>query len=163
MQSSAPQRINRPTPPVAPARSASAPSPVSSEPDDSEPDEEEPAPVVLVDLSAIMNRWDDVVQRVKEQKVSVGTFLSEGTPRSLDDNQLVVMFKRHRDFHANQVRRNKDTVEAVLKDTLKADIRIVCEVDYDNLPQEVVRAQKVEDDERVQMALRIFNGEIIKT
>ena len=109
-----------------------------------------------------MNRWDDVVHKVKEQKVSVGTFLSEGTPQSLDDNQLVVMFKRHRDFHANQVRRNKDAVEAVLKETLKADIRIVCEVDYDDLPQEVVREQKVEDDERVQMALRIFNGEIVK-
>jgi DNA polymerase-3 subunit gamma/tau len=162
VQSSAPRRINRPTPPVAPARAAPDPPPVSSAPDDSEPSDDEPAPAVSVDLPTVLNRWDDVVHKVKEQKVSVGTFLSEGTPQSLDDNQLVVMFKRHRDFHANQVRRNKDAVEAVLKEILKADIRIVCEVDYDDLPQGVVREQKVEDDERVQMALRIFNGEIMK-
>jgi DNA polymerase-3 subunit gamma/tau len=160
VQSPGTRRIARPP--------ASEPNPVADPPtpsiatEDTEPSDDEPAPAVTVDLSTLRSRWDDVVVLVKERKVSVGTFLSEGTPRSLDDNQLVVMFNRHRDFHANQVRRNKDSVEAALKEILKADIRIICEVDYDDLPQEVVREQKVEDDERVQMALRIFNGEIIK-
>ena len=93
--------------------------------------------------------------------MSVGTFLSEGTPRSLDDNQLVVMFKRHRDFHKKQVERNKEFVETALKTVFQADLRVVCDVDYDDLPKEVVKEQKVEEDERVQMALRIFNGEIM--
>jgi DNA polymerase-3 subunit gamma/tau len=163
VQSPAPKRIKRPAAPAAtPVKSPPEDPPTSGATEDSEPSDDEPAPVASVDLSMVCNRWEDVVQRVKDQKVSVGTFLSEGTPQSLDDNQLVVMFKRHRDFHANQVRRNKDAVESCIKEILKVEIRIVCEVDYDDLPQEIVHEQKVEDDERVQMALRIFNGEIMK-
>ena len=44
-----------------------------------------------------------------------------------------------------------------------ADLRIVCEVDYDEIPKEMVQERRVEEDERVQMALKIFNGEIVKT
>lgn len=130
--------------------------------EDSGPPDEEPAPAASVDLATLRNRWEEIVNVVKEQKVSVGTFLSEGVPHSLDDNQVIVMFKRHRDFHANQVRRNKESVEAALKGVLRVDLRVDCQVDYDDLPQEIVQEQKVEDDERVQMALRIFNGEIMK-
>jgi DNA polymerase III subunit gamma/tau len=126
-----------------------------------EASDDEPAPAGSVDLATVGNRWEEVVNIVKEQKVSVGTFLSEGTPRSLDDNQLVVMFKRHRDFHKKQVERNKEFVETALKTVFQADLRVVCDVDYDDLPKEVVKEQKVEEDERVQMALRIFNGEIM--
>ena len=162
VQSPAPRRIPRPTT----AKPANAPTPepppVNRVTEGSGPPDEEPAPAVSVDLATLRNHWEEIVQAVKEQKVSVGTFLSEGAPVSLDDNQVVVMFKRHRDFHANQVRRNKESVEAVFKSVLKADLRIECQVDYDELPQEIVREQKVEDDERVQMALRIFNGEIMK-
>ena len=127
-----------------------------------EPDDDEPAPAVDLDLSTVRNRWEEVVNLVKEQKVSVGTFLSEGSPRSLDDNQLLVMFKRHRDFHKKQVERNKGSVEAVLKAVFGVEVRIVCDVDYDDVPQEIAREQRVEEDEHVQMALRIFNGEIVK-
>jgi DNA polymerase-3 subunit gamma/tau len=162
VQSPAPRRIPRPTTAKPATVPAPEPPPVNRATEDSGPPDEEPAPAASVDLATLRNRWEQIVQAVKEQKVSVGTFLSEGVPHSLDDNQVVVMFKRHRDFHANQVRRNKESVEAVLKSVLKADLRIECQVDYDDLPQEIVREQKVEDDERVQMALRIFNGEIMK-
>ena len=130
--------------------------------EDTDPGDDEPAPAGTVELTTIQNRWDDILSAVKEQKVSLGTFLAEGTPKSLDDNQLLVMFKRHRDFHANQVRRNSDAVEGAFRSLLGADLKIVCEVDYDDLPQDLVKEQKVEDDERVQMAMRIFNGEIMK-
>ena len=130
--------------------------------EDTDPGDDEPAPAGTVELTTIQNRWDDILSAVKEQKVSLGTFLAEGTPKSLDDNQLLVMFKRHRDFHANQVRRNSDAVEGAFRSLLGADLKIVCEVDYDDLPQDLVKEQKVEEDERVQMAMRIFNGEIMK-
>ena len=150
-------------PSATPGRTAPRVEPAAPETkDEPESADDEPAPAVDLDLSTVRNRWEEVVRLVKEEKVSVGTFLSEGTPRSLDDNQLLVMFKRHRDFHANQVRRNKDSVEAVLKTVLGVDVRIVCEVDYDDAAPEVVKEQRVEEDECVQMALRIFNGEIIK-
>ncbi len=127
-----------------------------------EPDDDEPAPAVSVDLSTLLNRWEEVVNLVREQKVSVGTFLSEGVPKSLDDDLVLVMFKRHRDFYANRVRRNKDTVEAALKTVFGVQLRIDCKVDYDDLPEEVVKEQRVEEDEHVQMALRIVNGEVVK-
>ena len=106
-----------------------------------EPADDEPAPAVDLDLSTVRNRWEEVVNLVKEQKVSVGTFLSQGSPRSLDDNQLLVMFKRHRDFHKKQVERNKESVEAVLKGVFGVEVRIVCDVDYDDVPQEIAQEQ----------------------
>ena len=127
-----------------------------------EPDDDEPAPAVSVDLSTLLNRWEEVVNLVREQKVSVGTFLSEGVPKSLDDDLVLVMFKRHRDFYANRVRRNKDTVEAALKTVFGVQLRIDCKVDYDDLPEEVVKEQRVEEDEHVQMALRIVNVEVVE-
>ncbi len=161
VSSPAPRRSTKASavPPRAPQLPASPDPDTPEEPDAAD---DEPVPAAAVDLSTVRNRWEDVVNFVREQKVSVGTFLSEGTPKSLDDNQLLVVFKRHRDFHANQVRRNKDSVESGLKAVFKADLRIICEVDYDDLPPDVAKEQKVEEDERVQMALRIFNGEIIK-
>ena len=140
----------------------SPPPPESARPDPADDREEEHAGTATpVTIEGIQARWNDVIATVREEKVSVASFLGESEPRSLDDNQLLVMFKRTRDFHANQVRRNHEWVEQVLKTMFGLDLRLVCEVDYDEDPEGVKQERRVEEDERVQTALKIFDGEIV--
>lgn len=140
----------------------SPPPPESEGPDSLDTREEEHTGTATpVSIEGIKVRWDELIAAVREEKVSVGTFLGESEPRSLDDNQLLVMFKRTRDFHANQVRRNHESVEQALKTMFGMDLRLVCEVDYDEDPEDVKQERRVEEDERVQTALKIFDGEIV--
>lgn len=114
-------------------------------------------------LETIQEGWDDLVLAVRAQKISVGTFLTEGWPKALQDRQLLVAFKRNREFHANQVKRNRDTVEAAVAELFGIRIRLVCEVDYETGDDAGTAEQhRPEEDARVQTALRIFEGEIVR-
>ena len=114
-------------------------------------------------LAAIHAAWDGLIQAVKARKISVGTFLAEGRPIALDGRQLIVAFKRSGMFHANQVNRNRETVEAAAADIFGAPFRVVCEVEPNAESEaEPEDRDRPEEDARVQLALEIFDGEIIR-
>lgn len=112
------------------------------------------------DLSIVEGRWEQLVQAVKTKKISVGTFLDEGQPQSMDGRRLVVAFQKNREFHANQVRRNRALVEEVAGGVFGGTVTISCEVVYDDNAQ-VAEEKAPETDERVQMVMQVFGGEVI--
>ncbi len=114
-----------------------------------------------VTLKAVQAGWDALVQGVKAQKISVGTFLAAGSPRALKGRQLDVFFDRSSTFHANQVTRNREAVEAAVAKLFGAKLRVVCRLDGDAASQ-AEDEDRAEADERVQMALRIFDGEVLR-
>ncbi|MXX15473.1 MAG: DNA polymerase III subunit gamma/tau, partial [Gemmatimonadetes bacterium] len=65
------------------------------------------------DFSVIKDKWEQLVQAVKNERMSLGTFLAEGRPQSMDGRHLVVAFQKNLEFHANQVRRGRAQVEEV--------------------------------------------------
>lgn len=114
-------------------------------------------------FDVVKERWAKFVQEVKGRKISVGTFISEGYPKSMLDEQLVIGFKKNKEFHANQVRRNRGLVEEVAALIFGGVVRIGCEVDYD-MPSGEDGSEadpRAEDDERVQMVLQVFGGEVV--
>ena len=113
------------------------------------------------DLSIVEGRWEQFVQAVKIKKISVGTFLDEGQPQSMDGRRLVVAFQKNREFHANQVRRNRALVEEVAGGVFGGTVTISCEVVYDNDNAQVAEEKAPETDERVQMVMQVFGGEVI--
>ena len=114
-------------------------------------------------FSVIENRWTQLLQAVKNKKISLGTFLAEGRPQSMDGRRLVVAFQKHREFHANQVRRSRALVEEVARDIFGGTVTISCEVVYDNGEKEqAVEEKGAEEDERVQMVMQVFDGEVIR-
>ncbi|MCZ6634733.1 MAG: DNA polymerase III subunit gamma/tau [bacterium] len=122
-----------------------------------------PEPAGEVTLEAIGAGWERFVQEVKSKKISVGTFLAQGTPKSLDGGQLLVSFQKNLEFHANQVRRHREMVEGVAAEVFGGSLRMLCEVDYDTGGEdEQVAERSAEDDERVQMVLQIFGGEVVR-
>lgn len=113
------------------------------------------------DLSIVEGRWEQLVQAVKTKKISVGTFLDEGQPQSMDGRRLVVAFQKNREFHANQVRRNRALVEEVAGGVFGGTVTISCEVVYDDDNAQVAEEKAPETDERVQMVIQVFGGEVI--
>ena len=114
------------------------------------------------DFSVIKNKWEQLVQKVKEKKMSLGTFLAEGHPQSMDGRHLVVAFQKHREFHASHVRRSRALVEEVACNVFEGTVTISCEVIYDDNKEQIVEEKRAEEDERVQMVMQVFSGEVIR-
>ena len=114
------------------------------------------------DFSVIKNKWEQLVQKVKEKKMSLGTFLAEGHPQSMDGRHLVVAFQKHREFHASHVRRSRALVEEVACNVFEGTVTISCEVIYDDNKEQIVEEKSAEEDERVQMVMQVFSGEVIR-
>lgn len=162
-QPSGPPAIEEPPPPTEerPRSVSPEPEPVSEPTGNSETAQVSGEPP---SFDVITSRWAKFVQEVKGRKISVGTFISEGYPKSISDEQLVVGFKKNKEFHANQVRRNRGLVEEVAALVFGGVVRIGCEVDYDTPSGEdgSEADPRAEDDERVQMVLQVFGGEVVR-
>jgi DNA polymerase-3 subunit gamma/tau len=150
-----------PQPPVAPPQGNGSREPAP--PAENPPVVQEPISSDPPSLSVVETGWAQLVQAVKKKKISVGTFLAEGRPHSIDDRLLVVAFQKNREFHANQVRRSRALVEEVAAEVFRGPVTISCEVIYDdgNGGGEA-EEERPEEDERVQMVLQVFSGEVIR-
>ena len=142
------------------------PDPVVPEPPPPAPQEsvlsqEEPSGGT-VSFERVQSEWDELVRRVKALKISVGTFLSEGRPKSIDENGLTIAYSTNLTFHASQVERNRDIVEGVAAELFGLRTRVVCEVEGGGEAGSAGDEEpSSEGDERVQMALKIFDGEVL--
>ena len=158
---SPPTPVPKSSPPQQPSNGR--PAPAAEQP----PEEIPPVPSTPSgeppNFSVIENRWTQLLQAVKNKKISLGTFLAEGRPQSMDGRRLVVAFQKHREFHANQVRRSRALVEEVARDIFGGTVTISCEVVYDDGEKEqAVEEKGAEEDERVQMVMQVFGGEVIR-
>lgn len=114
------------------------------------------------DFSVIKDKWEQLVQAVKNERMSLGTFLAEGRPQSMDGGHLVVAFQKNLEFHANQVRRGRAQVEEVARGVFGGTVTISCEVVYEENKEQIVEEKSAEEDERVQMVMQVFSGEVIR-
>ena len=111
-------------------------------------------------LEAVREKWPDFVAHVKSERVSLGTFLAEGRPATLSDRRLELIFKSGNSFHAEQVRRNGVFLEGATGDFFGVSLRVNCDVDRADGGGEA-QDRGTATDERVQMALEIFDGEVV--
>ena len=149
---SAPSAVNTGTaPPEANAREVPA-APTPSEP-------EQPRGDGLT-LDAVRAKWPNLVEKVKTQRPGLGPFLAEAEPVALKDRRLDLVFKAGNTFHAKQVRRNREFLEVVTTDVFGVSLRIRCEFDQDGGPAQ--QDDGAASDERVQMAIDIFDGEVVR-
>ena len=117
-----------------------------------------------VTLEGILAGWDGLVDAVKAKKISVGTFLAEGKPRAFNGLKMTLAFSHSSAFHANQVMRNREMVEGVAAVHYGTEIRIDCKViDEGGGDEPREEAHDPEADDDVQMALRILDGEIVRS
>ena len=111
-------------------------------------------------IEAVREKWPDFVAHVKSEKVSLGTFLAEGAPATLSNRRLELVFKSGNSFHAEQVRRNGEFLDGATGDFFGVSLRVDCDVDRVE-DGGAAQDDRAATDERVQMALEIFDGEVV--
>lgn len=149
----APSDVPGKAPPSEVEASEVSASPVQAEPEPSRGGE--------LTLEALRGKWPDFVSHVKSERVSLGTFLAEGRPAALKGRRLELAFKAGNSFHAEQVRRNGEFLEKATGDFFGVSLRVNCDVDNAD-DGGAAQDQGTATDERVQMALEIFDGEIVR-
>lgn len=120
----------------------------------------EPSPADSLTFDAVQEKWPEVVEHVRTQNPGLGTILAEGRPAALKDRRLDVVFAADKTFHAEQVRRNEAFLKKATAEVLGVTLRVRCEL----VQAEAGRATRGEPapaDERVQMAIDIFDGEVV--
>ncbi len=109
-------------------------------------------------LDAVKEVWKTIIENVSRLKMSVGTYLNEGTPVKLEKGVFVVSFPKDYSLHKESLERkeNKEIIEAAISQVCNVRVRVQFV-----LSQEAVR-KETSDNPIVKSALDMFNGRVIR-
>lgn len=110
-------------------------------------------------LDNVKKIWRNVIDNLGRVKMSVATYLNEGTPTKLEKNILTVSFPVNYSLHKESLERkeNKAIIEQVLGELLNVHIGINF-----TLSKEIAEKNSRENDPFIKSALETFNGRVIK-
>ena len=120
----------------------------------------------------ISRLWKEIVEKVKEEKISCGSFLESGAPVRVSKNRLVVGFPKRLKFYKEtlEAKNNLSIIEKAIKESAEQQLGIEFEIlEDDALAQDAQeRAQPKETknsaivDPIVKSALDAFKGNVVK-
>lgn len=79
-----------------------------------------------IDIKTVQLHWDDIIERVKKKKITVGSFLQEGLPVRVDGDILEIGFGLSNGFHIDAILRGKSLVAQALKEVLQVNLKFKC-------------------------------------
>ncbi|MCM8801261.1 MAG: DNA polymerase III subunit gamma/tau [Candidatus Omnitrophica bacterium] len=112
-----------------------------------------------ITLEEIKNAWDEIIGNLSKIKMSVATYLNEGSPLHIHTNVLTISFPKNYLLHKESLERkeNKAIVEKVFLDLFKTPIRINF-----ILSKEIIeRPQEKEEYPFIKSALETFRGRVV--
>lgn len=115
---------------------------------------------IVLDIQEIKRLWPEVLDKVKQEKITTHAFLVAAEPLEIADEKLVLNFKSSYKFHRDKIsqQENKDLVEKVLKELINKDVKINCILEgakaSDNNSSQGNRA--------VEQAIELFGGNIVE-
>lgn len=117
--------------------------------------EAEPVTTETLDINRIRKSWDAITYAVSREKMSVATFLQDGSPYQFKDSRLTISFPQESTFHkeALQEKNNKQLLERIFSEKLKTRIAVDFTIADDHRPPG--------HDEQVSEALEIFKGKVV--
>ena len=77
-------------------------------------------------IALIKQQWPQIIEKIKKKKIALGSFLDEGTPEEIIDNELVIAFGLDNSFHVSSINRNKKNIEAIINEILGTKLKIKC-------------------------------------
>lgn len=77
------------------------------------------------DFKTALQRWSQVLGRVKEQKITIHAWLVDGEPVSLYDGSLLVAFKSAMHRETTEKPANKQLIEQVMSEVIGKPLRLV--------------------------------------
>ena len=117
--------------------------------------EEAPTVSEPLTLARVKDSWNQMTHLISRQKMSVATFLQEGSPYDLKGNRLVISFPPEAVFHKESLEHNDNLklIEKVFSERLCTDMIIELKVIEGHRPQE--------NEPLIKTVLDTFKGEIV--
>ncbi|MFH1199122.1 MAG: DNA polymerase III subunit gamma/tau [Candidatus Omnitrophota bacterium] len=114
---------------------------------------------IATTLDAVKSGWQGIIDAVSRVKMSLATYLNEGSPVGLDKNIITVAFPKNYAFHKEslEVKDNRDLIEKILCDSLNANLRLNF-----ILSQEAIHKETDAEHPFIKSAIAAFGGRIIK-
>lgn len=108
--------------------------------------------------------WAECIQRVRNEKMSTASYLSEGMPVKCTDDTVVIGFSEEFSFHAEalQAEENLRLVEKHLSELMSKKIHLQFILHGDDQDTEKKEEEKTEADDLANKASGIFGGRIIQ-
>jgi len=154
LNTAAPKYSNNPvsTPPLKEKNPA-----VEAKKEDDPP--EAAAAAQALSLDNVKSVWRNVIDNLSKTKISVATYLDEGSPTKIDNNILTISFPISHSLHkeALESKENKGIIEKMLSGLLNAGVRVNFK-----LSKEISEKNNIETNSFIKSALNTFNGRVIK-
>ena len=115
---------------------------------------DESAPLELT-LGQVGKAWDAITHAISREKMSVATYLQEGSPYELNGSKLTISFPKEATFQKESLEQkdNLKLVEKIFGEKLKATII----VDF-----KIIDNHKSQEDEPfIKSALQTFKGKVV--
>ncbi|WP_227763659.1 DNA polymerase III subunit gamma/tau [Zhaonella formicivorans] len=127
------------------------------------PSEAGGGPDTCLTVDLIKQKWTEILDGVRKNKITSYAFFVEAEPLELQGNELVLQYKAEHKFHKERSEQpdNKKVIEHVLESILGAKIHIRCILKTERAAggQEM---NKLNQDELIQKAIEIFGGEVVE-
>lgn len=131
------------------------------------------------EIKEITERWEEVLESVRESDILLHSCLIEGSPVRRERELLYIVFSKKHSFHKDRVEKKSNIVEQALKEVLGKEIKIKCITGETNIAsrsqekteEEMVAPnqepvfnseEKKEVDPVVEKVIKMFEGEIVK-
>ena len=121
-----------------------------------------------ITFEEIEKKWSRFVEKINQDRPSIGTILAHSNPYELNGNLLVIKIYDLPKFSVGNLERNNQVIEKYLEDlygvSLKLRAIISDEVDPENnkVIEEPISSKKVNGDDVVTRVLEVFDGEILR-
>jgi DNA polymerase-3 subunit gamma/tau len=119
----------------------------------------DPALSNSVSLDNVKGSWQKIIDNLSRVKMSVATYLNEGSPVKLHNNILTVSFPKNYSLHkeALEKKENKAIIEKAVSELFNVEIRVNF-----ILSKETVEKTNEEEHHFLKSALDAFQGRVIK-
>jgi DNA polymerase-3 subunit gamma/tau len=111
-----------------------------------------------ITLDEIKNRWAEVIESLKQVKVYVANYLSEGIIREIKDNVLLISFAKNNLLHKEMLEKkeNKSLIERTIEEIFKKKIKLSL-----ILSKEEITPKPKEENPFVKSIIETFNARLI--
>ena len=112
-----------------------------------------------VSLESIKNAWQNIINNVAKIKMSVATYLNEGSPLKVQGNILTISFPKNYSLHKESLEQkdNKIIIEKSICELFNANLK----VNFILSAQDAEKEDK-EDNTFLKSALEAFQGRVVK-
>jgi len=80
----------------------------------------------LMTIEQIQVKWNEIIQRIKRRKITIGSFLQEGILNKVDKDTIEIAFGPSNGFHIDAIMRSRELVLEILKEVTGLDVNFRC-------------------------------------